>query len=125
MKKLTILLCDLVIAIFTAFIPFLADIMLKNAPTCFFAERGIMCPACGGTRCVYSFFTGNFSNAIHYNPGIFIGIIYALVLIIVLNVSVFSKCLKFKKALSLMLHPMTLVSLATAFALFGIIRNFF
>lgn len=48
-----------------------------------FENTGILCPSCGGTRCVQSLFNGNIIKAFEYHFVFTIGIIYLLALNIV------------------------------------------
>jgi hypothetical protein len=59
--------------------------MLDKLPDCYLAVRSLPCPACGGTRCVYNFFSLNFAAAFQYNPCVFVVIIFMLILAILLN----------------------------------------
>ncbi len=51
---------------------------------CFFKETfGIICPFCGGTRCVFSLLTLNFADAFRYHPVTFIYIFFLVASLIV------------------------------------------
>lgn len=50
---------------------------IKKMPSCLIKERlGLVCPTCGGTRCIKAFLEGNMKLAFFYHPVIFFIIIY-------------------------------------------------
>lgn len=52
---------------------------VEELPACYIRENfHVICPSCGGTRCVTNFVKGNFQQAFQYNPIIFIMICYLL-----------------------------------------------
>lgn len=56
----------------------------KQLTTCWiFENTGILCPGCGGTRCVQSLLKGDIINAFKYHAVFTIGILYLLILNIV------------------------------------------
>jgi len=59
-------------------------------PECYFREHyGILCPSCGGTRCVINFLNGNFLEALKYHVVFFITILYLIMLNIVFIINNF------------------------------------
>ena len=53
-------------------------------PKCIINEYfHILCPSCGGTRCVVNFINGNFMDSFKYHPIFFIMIVYLIILNIV------------------------------------------
>ena len=51
----------------------------------------ILCPSCGGTRCVINFVSGNFKASFIYHPVFFITIIYLLIVNIIFIINSFKK----------------------------------
>ena len=53
---------------------------IKYIPTCFVNEKfGILCPSCGGTRCVVNLILGNIKKSFLYHPVFFAMIIYLVI----------------------------------------------
>ncbi len=52
---------------------------------------GILCPSCGGTRCVINLLQGNFAQSFLYHPVFFITIIYLILVNILYIVNSFKK----------------------------------
>lgn len=51
--------------------------IIKYIPSCLIKENlGILCPSCGGTRCIINLVQGNFKASFIYHPIFFITIIY-------------------------------------------------
>ncbi len=124
MKKAYIFFVDILLVIFIIFAPHIFAFMIENGNECYFLTRGIICPSCGGTHCVYSFFTGDFKQALISNFAIFCGLLLAFFVIILLNVYVLFKsrcCIKIIRRIS---HPLTLAVFIGVYIIFGILRNF-
>ncbi len=122
MKKIIVLSADLTAFLLAVLAPRLTSLMMKNLGECFFAKRGIICPACGGTRAVHSFFTGRFLDAITYNAAFFCAILYGILLLALWNLHTFLKSRRALKALRLAVHPVTLLSLHGLFLVYGVGR---
>ena len=72
----SVLLLALIMAIIICKFDFLAFF-----PNCFFRDNfGVICPFCGGTRCVSNFLTFDFLNSFKFHPTTFI---YIFVLMII------------------------------------------
>lgn len=99
-----------------------AGFMINFFPDCFFKSAlGIDCPSCGGTRCVYYFFSGDFARSFGMNQFFFIVIIYIILLFLALNLAVFK--LDFaRKAVRIIASWQAVVVFAFGYLLFGIIR---
>ena len=123
-KQILLLLGDLAILALALLIPRFSKLLLDAGPACIFTRWGLLCPACGGTRCVRYFFTGRFSLAFAMNPLIFILILYGIFWLFLVNLGCFARWKPAQKAASFMVRPGVVVSFAIAFALFGILRNF-
>lgn len=84
--------------------------------TCF----GILCPSCGGTRCVISLLQGKFLESFLYHPIFFITIIYLLFANIVYIINAFKK-----KEILTFLYPKTRfwIIFTIVILIFTIIRN--
>lgn len=62
----------------------------------------ILCPSCGGTRCVISFLNGNFVDSFKYHPIFFITIIYFILVNILFIINSFRE-----KEIATFLYPKT------------------
>ncbi len=125
MKKAVIVFSDILLILFSLSAPYLASAMMESGPTCYFLEKGIICPSCGGTRCVYAFFTGAFKQAFLYNFSIFCGLLLLFFVILLLNIHVFFKNERCIKIIRRILHPVTLTVLILLYVILGLLRNFF
>ena len=114
---------DAAVLAFALAAPSLTRRMMDSLPTCMFLRYGYQCPSCGGTRCVKYFFTGRFADAFSMNPYIFCMILYMALLLILLNVQLITE--RVKPVIRVMTHYITVIVLVSAFAAFGILRNFF
>lgn len=66
--------------------------IIKCIPPCFINEKfGILCPSCGGTRCVTNFLLGNFKASFLYHPIFFVTIIYLNIANIIYIINSFRK----------------------------------
>lgn len=102
---------------------FLSHWMIENSPGCVFRKLGFLCPACGGTRCVRYFLEADFATAFRYNSYIFITIILAVIALVFLNITVFSKSKTCEKICIKLINYRTIILWAICFAVFGIVRN--
>ncbi len=99
-------------------------LMSKYLPDCIFLKHGILCPSCGGTRCIYSLVKGDITGALKYNFMIFLAVIYIILIIAVLNLQYlfgFKKISVLSKSLT---NPKVLIFFALSYGLYGIYRNF-
>ena len=112
-----------VIGIFT--LKSIAKFMIDYFPECYFwGKYGIECPSCGGTRCVFKFFGGDFAESFSLHPLFFLAIVYIIVLFVFMNLSLFG--LKFaRRAVRIMTAWQVPVIFAVGLALLGIIRLIF
>lgn len=97
--------------------------LIKYFPTCFIYEKfGILCPSCGGTRCVSNFILGNFETSFSYHPIFFITIIYLLIVNIIYIVNGFTE-----KELLTFLYPKTKfwIIFLIIIIIYTILRNVF
>ena len=62
------------------------NLMLNSPEGCVFLQNGLICPACGGTRSVFHFVSGNFRQSFAYHPAVFCIILYLIALVILLLV---------------------------------------
>ena len=102
----------------------LATAIINNFSGCIFRLGGYLCPACGGTRAVYNFLSGNFAKAFSYNPYIVLILVYLIVLLVILNVEFLFGVKKVTPIRKAMVNYKTIIALVIGYALFGIIRNF-
>ena len=80
----------------------------------------ILCPTCGGTRCVMSFIKFNWKDSFFYNPIIFFTLIYLIILNIVFLINYISKKDRFK---FLFPNEVKFVIYACVLVIYGIVRN--
>ena len=121
---ITVVLLDALAVIGLFALKPLAKLMIDLFPECFFVRNfGFECPSCGGTRCVFQFFGGNFAEAFSLNQLFFIAIIYVIILFAFLNLSLFG--LRFaRRAVSIMASWQAAVGFAVCYLVFGVIRMF-
>ena len=97
--------------------------IIKYIPLCFIHEKfGILCPSCGGTRCVINFFIGNFKQSFLYHPIFFITIIYLGIVNIIYIINSFRE-----KEIATFLYPKTKfwIMFLSIIMIFTFIRNIF
>lgn len=95
--------------------------MIRFIPPCPINKMfGILCPSCGGTRCVINFAIGNFKESFYYHPIFFITIIYLLFINVLYIWNSFRK-----KEIASFLYPKTKfwIIFIIILLLFTIIRN--
>ena len=124
-KKIILLAADILAVAAGFFMKSLATLMLDKLPDCYLAARSLPCPACGGTRCVYNFFSLNFAAAFQYNPCVFVVIIFMLILAILLNLWILFGIKWAEKAFKAATDYRVIILLTILFIFFGIIRYFF
>ena len=120
--KITVIVLDAlaVIGIFT--LKGIAKFMIDYFPECYFwGNYGIECPSCGGTRCVFKFFGGDFAESFSLHPLFFLAIVYIIVLFVFMNLSLFG--LKFaRRVVNIMASWQAVVGFAVCYLVFGIFR---
>lgn len=95
--------------------------LIKFLPPCpinkFF---GVLCPSCGGTRCVTNFVLGNFAESFFYHSILFITILYLLLVNLLYIINTLAKT-----QIATFLYPKTKFWIAFLIILliFTIIRN--
>lgn len=97
--------------------------VISIIPNCPIKENlHILCPSCGGTRCVVNFILGNFYESFWYHPVFFITIIYLLFTSVLFIVNLFKK----KKVLTF-LYPKAKfwIGFGIITFIFTIVRNIF
>lgn len=63
---------------------FITSQYLEMIPSCWIhRETGLLCPACGGTRCLISLLKGNWIKAFFSHTIFFIGILYLFIINVV------------------------------------------
>ena len=123
-KRINVLIADGILALLLLFASTIASVMINNIPPCAFAEMGILCPACGGTRCVESFFSGRIAEAFDYNGFFTVLIFYSAVLLIVINLYCLFDFKRLKGVIKIMSGYKTIIVAAVLFAVFGFIRAY-
>jgi hypothetical protein len=124
-KQWAVLAGDLGLAAAAFLLPWAASMMLAGGSDCIFTRWGLLCPSCGGTRCVEAFFTGRFFLAWDLNPfvtGLLVGGILWLAL---MNLDAFARQRWAGRLAMAVIRPATVIVLAVGFCLFGIGRNLF
>ena len=124
-SKKALLFIDVAVIFVAVLLPIVAGKLLDgNGRECSFVENlGILCPSCGGTRCVFNFFSGRFVAAFGFNPYIFCSIIYAFACFLVLNVKILLKFKAAEKAFSVITDYRVVIVWTVGFVMFGILRN--
>lgn len=90
-KKMIWLELGIIFLILTIFIIIKLD-MIKLVPVCIINKTyGILCPSCGGTRCIINFVMGNYKDSFLYHPIFFITIIYLILVNILYVINSFRK----------------------------------
>lgn len=123
-KKLYVRLLDLGLVALALTAKVLTGWMLRLIPACPFALAGVLCPACGGTRCVRYFFSGQFAAAFWVNPFFFVLIWYLAAALVLLNVGVLLKARRAETLARAMTGWQAVIVCAALFAIFGVVRNF-
>lgn len=124
-KKIASVLClDGVLLLLALAVRPLSRWMMRNVPTCPVAAAGLQCPACGSTRCVRYFFSGEFLVSFSMNPAVFLLIVYLGAALILLNVGALMKADRLEKIARAMTGWRAVIIWAIAFVLFGVVRNF-
>ena len=120
MKKSVIILDSLLIL--TALSArWITGAMLKWLPSCPFAEMGVACPACGGTRCVRMLAGGNISGAFGMNPYFFLSFVFLGILLVLLHSAAFLG--RGERLLKRLASPAAVIVWAVGFVIFGFLRN--
>lgn len=120
LKMLTFELC-LIIVIILLYMLIKFGYIQKNIPSCYILKTtGMMCPSCGGTRCVTNFITGNFKEAFLAHPVFFIIIIYGIILDIIYIINTFTK-----KKIAKFIYPKVyyVIIVCVILIIYTIIRN--
>ena len=123
-KKQFVLLLDLALVVFALAAVPLTGWMFAAIPDCPVTKLGLLCPACGGTRCVRYFFSGRFADAFWVNPFFLLLILYLGAALVLLNVGVLLKVERSEKIARAMISWQTVIVLAVLFAVFGVVRKF-
>lgn len=123
-RRYGVLLLDGLLLLGGILAKFLASAMIRWLPDCIFASMGITCPACGATRCVREFFSGNFSVAFGLHPFIFCLIWYLAAALVVLNIGFVLGQKHCQSIAKILLGYKAIIALAIVYAVFGLIRMF-
>ncbi len=121
-KRLNVLIADGALLVLALFAKRIAALMIKHIPPCVFLERGILCPSCGGTRCIQSFFSGDISEAFYYNAYFAAMIFYVAAVLILINLYCLFDIKKMRKIIRVTAGKETIITLAVGFIIFGIVR---
>ena len=80
MNKKSIIIIGIEIIVFFILYSFVNSKYLEIVPQCWiYHTTGILCPACGGTRCVINILKGNWIEAFFSHTVFFITILYLLI----------------------------------------------
>ena len=123
-KKISVLLLNTLIAVLFIVLRPLAAFMIQHFPTCPFFSHGIICPSCGGTRCIENLVNFHFEKSFQYHPYIFLVVCYCFVVWILLNLYCLlniKPCLKILKAMT---GFKVFYLIVFGYILFGILRSF-
>ena len=92
-------------------------------PPCYVYQNfGLLCPSCGGTRCMIELVKGHFESAFYYHPIFFATVLYLLVANSIYVVNLFRK-----NKIATWLYPKTKfwIIFCIIMVAFTIIRNIF
>lgn len=121
-KQMTFFEILLILFIICLYIVVKKDI-IKIVPSCYILQKtGLLCPSCGGTRCIKELLNFNIVEALKMNAFYTITILYLLVLniVYVLNIVLKTNRLKF-----LYIKKYHLIVWIIVLILYTIIRNIF
>lgn len=127
MKKRNIFLTltlDLTVVAFIFAAPFILRGMIDGVPNCWSLQMGIICPACGGTRCLLNLIQGNFLAAFKLSPMVILVVLYLCLVLLCLNFAAFTRQKYFYKILRKLTNHYSIIILAITFVVVGILRNF-
>ncbi len=85
---------------------------------------GRQCGSCGGTRCVYNFFTGNFISSFRFNPFFFFVTIYVVLLVFLFNLAFLFKIKAAEKLLKSLTNYKVIIVFAVCYLIFTFLRFF-
>jgi hypothetical protein len=122
-RKSYVLFLDLGLVIAAIVAAPLSRWMIACFPDCPLAVMGFLCPACGGTRCVRAFFSGDFLGAFWFNPFFFVLIFYLGAALVLLNMGVLLRIKWADQAAQIMTGWQAVIITAVIFAIFGVVRN--
>lgn len=124
MRKKRIIVLDIALLALVLAARLLTGWMLEYIPDCPFTKLGWLCPACGGTRCVRYFFSGELGAAFAMNPFFFVLIWYLGAALALLNIGVLLKKTTAEKIALRMTDWRAVIVAVVVFAVFGMARNF-
>ena len=122
-KKICVLAVDLVLLLIGLFAKSIVYYFSSIIPICPTKAIGFLCPACGGTRCVFYFFQGDFAAAFSLNALIFLTGIYAIIVLIIWNLSWLFRVRFAEKSLKYLLDYRVFIAWSVGMAVFTAIRN--
>lgn len=122
-KKKWVLILDGALLVMAAAAVPATQWMFLNLPDCAAAKIGLLCPSCGGTRCVRAFFSGDFGAAFSFNPFFFVMIWYLGAALVLLNIGVLLGVKWAERVARIMTGWQAVIIAAVAFAVFGVVRN--
>lgn len=121
MNKKSILIIGIEIVVLIAVYTFVNSKYLEIISQCWvYHSTGLLCPACGGTRCIIHILRGNWLEAFYSHMIFFIGILYLVILNIVYIIN-----LNKEKKIGTWVYPKYCYSIIFAILLitYTIVRN--
>ncbi len=122
--RLWVLALDGFLLIFAWKLAEILRFMLESPEECTFLQKGIICPACGGTRSVLNFVSGRFRQSFSYHPVVFCVIIYLIVLVFLWNLDYVLDLRFAKKIHRKMTDYRVIIAIAVCYVVIGVGRNF-
>ena len=98
--------------------------MLGPETQCFLLKNGVICPACGGTRCAFYLASGAFAKAFVYHPVLFCLFFYLVALAILWNAELLFQVDLAKKLRRWMTDYRVVIAIALCYVVVGLSRNF-
>ena len=123
-KEWILLVSDIALFALVLASPKIAEWMLGWVQDCWVAEMGLLCPACGGTRCIRFLSQGRILEAIQSNWYVCLLLLYGGVLLGLTNLAVLFRVEFARKAVKKLCNSWVLIVLFAGFAVFGVLRNF-
>ena len=123
-KELVIVLViDLIVLMSVFFRTYVFSTVESLFSPCFFAENGMLCPTCGGTRCVRAILSGDILSAFRYNAFALFAFVYGVFLLLMYNLYYIFGVKWSRRVVSILLNYKMLVIILSSFVIFGIVRN--
>ena len=123
-QKLLLLSVDAVLLIFAWYGKTIAGYLLDSESQCPVLAMGIICPACGSTRCAFALASLDLGTAFRYQPALVCVCGYLILLLVFLHMEVLMELPFAKKVRRMMTDYRVILTAAVCYVVFGLSRNF-